>query len=168
MRPLLLLALLLAACTPAAAPPTVAVPAAPPGVVPDSAPPARPAERRSAHVRGPLADRLSRLVHDSTAGGYEFELEGSGRIVLRDRKDDVEEEMYLEDIDRVDYESNPRFPKGEHWIRLYIKQSGYQRTRWHQGKAEWQIGTRPFLVIPFHDKNACDDALALVKRLIAP
>jgi hypothetical protein len=168
MRPLTFFALLLAACAPAAAVPTVAIPTTTPAAPPDSAAPARPAEHRSGHVRGPLADRLSKAVRASSAGGYELELEASGRLVLRDRKDNIEEETYLEDVERVDYEHNPRFAKGEHWVRIYINQAHNQRTRWRQGKGEWMLATRPFLVIPFHDKDACDDALDLWKRLLAP
>jgi hypothetical protein len=148
------------------APTTVDIPTAP---VASSSPPPQPAPAPAAAAprdkRAAAAARLSELLREASSGQRSFELEPSGRAVIKDLKEPREEEFHLEDVDNVMYyhESGRKLP---HWVRVYIKQSGYGRTRWRQRNPEWQIVTSPFLVLPFKDKGAADEAVTLMQAIV--
>jgi hypothetical protein len=123
-----------------------------------------PATAAPRDARAATAARLSELLREASSGQRSFELEPSGRAVIKDMKEPREEEFHLGDVESVMYyhESGRKLP---HWVRVYIKQSGYERTRWRQRNPNWQIVTSPFLVLPFKDKNAADEAVTLMQSL---
>ncbi len=86
-------------------------------------------------------------------------------MVIKDDKEATEEEFYLEDVERLVYEDQGQTRDLPHWVKVYIKSSGVDRTRWRKKDGSWLSVTSPFLVLPLKDKSPADEVMKLMQSL---
>jgi hypothetical protein len=167
--PLLLLASLLAGCGAAplaAADPEVAViPAAPTSTSSSSTP---PSDEPPAHAsRWAGIDRIKEALRVSGGGHQTIALEPKGRLVVTDVGDGIENELHLEDVDRVVY-SDERSGARHHCVQMWLKPTmAKDRYRWRKGEGEWMLATGNYLPLCVSDKGAADDILGALRLLMS-
>lgn len=165
--PVLVFTLMLAGC--GAAPPTandpavVIIPAAPAGDAPDPA----NATQAPAHAsRFAGIDRIKEALRMS--GGHQtIALEPKGRLVVANVDDGTENELHLEDVDRVVYSDERSGPR-KHCVQMWLKSTmDRERYRWRKGDGEWMLSTMSYLPLCVSDKHAADDMLDALHLLMS-
>lgn len=136
---------------------------------PASAPEPAPAPRPARHPQWAVIEGVNARLQAASAGRWSIEIEPSGRVLLKDTEEEVEEEFYLTDISRVAYSYEASRPLA-HIVQMWIKRGDEERerTRWRKKGEQWQVSTMNYVVLPFDDKDASDSAMKALSRLVHP
>ncbi|MDI1451115.1 hypothetical protein [Polyangium sp. 6x1] len=152
----------------ATGPTVVSIPEAPAQAdaapAPDPAPPAKVSAR---HPRSAVIERVDAKLRASSRERRSIQIDAKGRIVVRDAAERYEEELFLDDVERVEYELEAQRPE-PHFVKLWIKSSGASRTRYRMGDADWMLSTSNYVVLSFSDEASARDAAAALRSITAP
>ena len=89
-------------------------------------------------------------------------LEAGGRVVKRVAEDRYEEDFYLKDMIRAEYEYEEDWPN-PHVARVFLRKNGI--TRWRRGDDDWTISTIPHVSFVFATRKAAADVVLAFRTL---